>query len=198
MLLSYFVVTIIYAAFDASSNFPGSLDDTSSLYDIAADDTIKHLHHDVVADACVKIETKLGSGSSTSVDNQVLTGTGSGTSAWAEIELAMMKDEDYGDLTKSTTFSLDEDVVDSNEVDQTDDYRFTGDWNFYGALRLFGTLTIRSPNGKIDSVFLSVDSIQIGNVTLDSLLIDAQDSLKFRTGGLWYPIGATLPSNPAN
>ena len=77
-----------YAAWDGATNYPGALDDDASLYDVGDDSTIEPEHHDALAQACIAIETKIGTGASTPADNQVLTGTGAGTSAWGAVDVS--------------------------------------------------------------------------------------------------------------
>lgn len=71
-------------------NFPGSLDTTSSLPATAGAEVLNSagggkglssLLNDL-SSAAIAIDTKVGSGSSTPVNNAVLTGNGTGTSAW--------------------------------------------------------------------------------------------------------------------
>jgi len=69
-------------AYDATSNFPGSLDDIASLYDAETDSTVEPEHHDVLASAIEAIETKLGTGADTPTATDILAGTGVGTSGW--------------------------------------------------------------------------------------------------------------------
>jgi hypothetical protein len=74
----------------ASSNFPGSLDDSTTVGSDAVpaagddlNDTIPHSdRHQYLADAVVQVETKVGTGASTPTSGAVLMGTGSGTSGW--------------------------------------------------------------------------------------------------------------------
>lgn len=65
-------------------NYPTSAD---TLTNPAAGDTLNSPSHAVqhadVNDIAEALETKIGTGSSTPVANTVLTGTGTGTSAWS-------------------------------------------------------------------------------------------------------------------
>ena len=66
-------------------NFPSSLDDNDTLYDVVNDSTtVKAEHHDNLKDAIIAIETKLGTDAigDTPVSGDVLYGTGTGTSGW--------------------------------------------------------------------------------------------------------------------
>ena len=82
-----------------AANFPTSLDTDTTVGGNTADNpastdattTPSHseLHQDV-GDAVQAVEAKLGTGSSTAAANQVLTGSGSGTSEWAAITNAMV------------------------------------------------------------------------------------------------------------
>lgn len=75
----------------ASSNFPTSLDTSSTVGSSSVpagtddlDGSPSHAdRHQSLADAVVKIETKVGTGSSTAASNEVFVGTGSGTSGWS-------------------------------------------------------------------------------------------------------------------
>lgn len=75
----------------ASSNFPTSLDTSSTVGSSSVpagtddlDGSPSHAdRHQYLADAVVKIETKVGTGSSTAASNEVFVGTGSGTSEWS-------------------------------------------------------------------------------------------------------------------
>ncbi len=71
----------------ATSNFPSSLDTTSSLpasiSDTANLNSPNHADmHEVTNDAIIEIEEKLGTGDTTASTGAVLIGTGSGASAW--------------------------------------------------------------------------------------------------------------------
>lgn len=91
-LLIVFVVLgfafVTYAAWDGATNYPGALDDSASLYDVEDDSTVEDEHHDAPVQAIIAIETKIGTGASTPADNQVLTGTGAGTSAWGAVDVS--------------------------------------------------------------------------------------------------------------
>jgi hypothetical protein len=179
---------IVYAAFDATSNFPGSLDDTSSLYDVANDGTISHLHHDVLADAAVKIETKIGTSASTPADNQVLTGTGSGTSAWAGVEPGMLTDSDHGPFTYSSgTATMDANSIGANALDGSMRKTFTDLITIQDSLTLDDAVLTLMGTSKIDSIGgINCDSLIMGQA-IDSVVIDGDDSLKIRvSGGRWY------------
>jgi hypothetical protein len=69
-----------------ATNFPGSIDDSTSLPNPSASNaTNSPSHaglHDNENDAIKAIEAKVGTGASTPVAGQVLTATGTGTSAW--------------------------------------------------------------------------------------------------------------------
>lgn len=82
-----------------AANFPTSLDVEAGVGGSATPvpdttdqtDTPSHAAlHQKEGDAIVAVETKVGTGASTAAANQVLTGTGSGTSAWGTVALAMM------------------------------------------------------------------------------------------------------------
>ena len=79
---------IVYAAWDGSTNFPGALDTSTELYDVEDDSIVQPEHHDALAQAIIAIETKIGTGDNTPADNQVLTGTGAGTSAWGAVDVS--------------------------------------------------------------------------------------------------------------
>lgn len=83
--------SLSYATWDGATNFPGSLDDTDSVYDVEDAGTIEDEHHDALAQAVIAIETKLGTGDDNAEANTVLTGTGAGTSAWDQVTEAMLK-----------------------------------------------------------------------------------------------------------
>lgn len=81
-----------------TANFPTSLDDVSTVGDgthpTAAEaltnvPTHSTLHQNL-GDAVTKVETKIGVGDSNPATNTVLTGTGSGQSAWATVDTAMI------------------------------------------------------------------------------------------------------------
>ena len=87
-----------------ATNFPGSVDDASTVGDgthPSADEALSsttggpahHALHQNVGLAINAIEDKVGTGSSTAAANTVLTGTGSGTSAWATVSTAMIGDD---------------------------------------------------------------------------------------------------------
>lgn len=80
----------LYAAFDATCNYPTALDTTETNYfDKADGDPLYHYDQDVQSDAIIKLETKLGynatSATQTPADTYILIGTGSGTSAWVSM-----------------------------------------------------------------------------------------------------------------
>ena len=79
---------IVYAAWDGATNYPGALDDDASLYDVEDDSIVQPEHHDALAQAIIAIETKIGTGDNTAADNQVLTGTGAGASAWGAVDVS--------------------------------------------------------------------------------------------------------------
>jgi len=83
ILLGLFFANICLAA----TNFPGSLDSYSTK---SSGDTIAEGHINDPQDAIEAIEAKIGTGASTPTDSNVLTGTGTGTSAWGKVELAAM------------------------------------------------------------------------------------------------------------
>ena len=61
--------------------------------------------------------------------------------------------------------------------------------NLYGTFNLFGSIVLRGASAEIDSVgYMLIDSIRIGSVTIDSLVIDADDSLKIRSRDKWFGI----------
>jgi hypothetical protein len=71
----------------ATSNFPSSLDTTStlpaSISETANLNSPNHADmHEVTNDAIIEIEEKLGTGDTTASTGAVLIGTGSGASAW--------------------------------------------------------------------------------------------------------------------
>lgn len=76
------------------SNFPGSIDDNTTLPNPGANSFTNSPDHATLHstenDAIKAIETKLGTGSSTSTGGTVLTGNGTGTSAWGKVALAGM------------------------------------------------------------------------------------------------------------
>ena len=86
-----------------ATNFPGSVDDASTVGDgthPSADEALSsttggpahHALHQNVGLAINAIEDKVGTGASTPAANTVLTGTGSGTSGWATVSTAMIGD----------------------------------------------------------------------------------------------------------
>jgi len=87
LMMTFFILGlafVVYAAWDGATNFPGSLDTSATLYDVSDTGTVEPEHHDAIAQACIAIETKLGSGASTPTVRDVLKGTGTGTSAWSD------------------------------------------------------------------------------------------------------------------
>ena len=87
-----------------ATNFPGSVDDAATVGDNthpSADEALSsttggpahHALHQNVGLASNAIEDKVGTGASTPAANSVLTGTGSGTSAWATVSTAMIGDD---------------------------------------------------------------------------------------------------------
>ena len=93
ILISLFLLigtVLAYAAWDGATNFPGALDDSTSLYDVTdgPDQIVYAAHHDAPAQAVIAIETKLGTGASTATSNTVLRGTGAGTTAYGQANLA--------------------------------------------------------------------------------------------------------------
>jgi len=87
LFLVFAVAGIAWAAWDGSTNFPGSLDTSATLYDVEDLGNIEDEHHDALAQAAIAIETKVGTGASTPAANKVLCGNGVGTSAWEEVAL---------------------------------------------------------------------------------------------------------------
>lgn len=87
-----------------ATNFPSFLDDGSTVGDgtnpgaaeALSSTTGQPVHsglHQNVGLALTAIESKLGTGASTAADGKVLTGTGSGTSGWAEVATDMIADD---------------------------------------------------------------------------------------------------------
>ena len=88
-----------------ATNFPGTADTAATVGGdnlpaagtALSDSTAGHPSHsdlhENVGDAVQAVEAKIGTGSSTPAANTVLTGTGSGTSAWATISTAMIGDD---------------------------------------------------------------------------------------------------------
>ena len=81
-----------------STNFPTSLDSSTNLpvasslsgVELDGDGDANKVHsnlHGVTDTALVQVESKIGTGSSTPTNNKVLRGTGTGTSAWAQVAL---------------------------------------------------------------------------------------------------------------
>lgn len=67
-------------------SYPTSLDSLTNPNTTDAQNSPSHAgQHSDANDAIEAIEAKVGTGSSTATDNTVLTGTGAGTSAWAQI-----------------------------------------------------------------------------------------------------------------
>lgn len=93
-------------------NYPSSLDDTTSLPNNRVNgDAIPITDNNDKADALIAIETKLGSGASTPTVDKVLIGTGSGTSAWQDLDAlplsgGIMTGEIYGDVSGNGQLSL--------------------------------------------------------------------------------------------
>ena len=82
-----------------NTNYPGALDTTTNLpiasalvsVELDGDGNANKVHsnlHGVLSEAAVAIEGKIGTGASTPVANRVLRGSGTGTSAWAQVALA--------------------------------------------------------------------------------------------------------------
>jgi hypothetical protein len=75
-----------------SSNYPGTLDTTGNLPDNTIDSSPLNSPdhatlHNTISDAVIAVETKVGTGSSTSTSGTVLRGNGTGTSQWAQANL---------------------------------------------------------------------------------------------------------------
>ena len=90
-MIAFFVLglaVVVYAAWDGATNYPGALDTSTELYDVEDDSIVQPEHHDALAQAIIAIETKVGTGDNTAADNQVLTGTGAGTSAWGAVDVS--------------------------------------------------------------------------------------------------------------
>jgi hypothetical protein len=82
-----------------NTSYPGALDTTTNLpiasalvsTELDGDGDANKVHsnlHGVLSEAAVAIEAKIGTGASTPVTNTVLRGSGTGTSAWAQVALA--------------------------------------------------------------------------------------------------------------
>ena len=82
-----------------NTSYPGALDTTTNLpiasalvsTELDGDGNANKVHsnlHGVLSEAAVAIEAKIGTGASTPVANRVLRGSGTGTSAWAQVALA--------------------------------------------------------------------------------------------------------------
>jgi hypothetical protein len=82
-----------------TTSYPGALDTTTNLpiasalvsTELDGDGDANKVHsnlHGVLSEAAVAIEAKIGTGASTPVANRVLRGSGTGTSAWAQVALA--------------------------------------------------------------------------------------------------------------
>lgn len=69
--------------------------------------------HNVQSDAIIATQTKIGTGASTPAANVVLTGTGTGTSAWATISNAFIASNAAIDLTKLATVTASRALVSS-------------------------------------------------------------------------------------
>jgi len=89
------------------TNFPGSLDTTTQLPTTRADGTTMATNHAADHDnanaAVVAVETKVGTGSTTSTAGQYLRGTGAGTSAWQHFA--------YANKTTTYTITTADDVI---------------------------------------------------------------------------------------
>ena len=80
--------------------YPSDLDTDSEIgggsIPAAVDATNSPSHssiHQLLGNAVQAVESKLGTGDSTAADGKVLTGTGTGTSGWAEVATAMIADD---------------------------------------------------------------------------------------------------------
>jgi hypothetical protein len=82
-----------------NTSYPGALDTTTNLpiasalvsTELDGDGNANKVHsnlHGVLSEAALAIEAKIGTGASTPVANRVLRGSGTGTSAWAQVALA--------------------------------------------------------------------------------------------------------------
>ena len=82
-----------------NTSYPGALDTTTNLpiasalvsTELDGDGDANKVHsnlHGVLSEAAVAIEAKIGTGASTPVADRVLRGSGTGTSAWAQVALA--------------------------------------------------------------------------------------------------------------
>jgi hypothetical protein len=98
-----------------ASNYPGSLDNGTTLPDPSSSSTTNSPSHSSMhsnENAAIKaVEAKLGIGSSTPIANSLLTGTGTGTSAWSQVTssnlAASVTDETgTGSLVFATTPTL--------------------------------------------------------------------------------------------
>jgi len=122
-----------------AANYPTSLDVEAGVGGSASPvpdttdntDTPSHAAlHQKEGDAIVAVETKIGTGSSTPADNKVLTGTGSGTSAWGTVDVNMMgansvDSDQYVDGSIDTAHLADDQVTAAKTANnlnfQTDD-----------------------------------------------------------------------------
>jgi hypothetical protein len=76
----------------SNSNFPDTLDTTSNLPDTISGGNFLNLPshptlHNVISDALIAVETKVGTGASTPISGTVLLGDGTGTSSFGQVPL---------------------------------------------------------------------------------------------------------------
>lgn len=110
-----------------ATNFPTSLDDGATVGDgtnpgaaeALSSTTGQPVHsglHQNVGLALTAIESKVGTGASTAASGKVLTGTGSGTSGWAEVATAMIA-ADAVDGTKIADDAIDSEHYAAGSID---------------------------------------------------------------------------------
>lgn len=99
-------------------NFPGSLDDNTSLYAVTDNVTdVMAVHHNNLKDAVIAVETKLGTGADTSTDGDYLKGNGAGTSEWADFDTDVSANSDVStSIAHVTSDGSDHTFIDQSVV----------------------------------------------------------------------------------
>jgi len=142
----------------ASSNFPGSLDDSTTVGSDAVpaagddlNDTIPHSdRHQYLADAVVQVETKVGTGASAPTADKALLGDGTGTSAWTAVTVS-------GDATGTLASGDIPLTIAADAVDET--MVATGAWTTYTPTWTGATSDPAIGNGTLGGAFLEMGSL---------------------------------------
>lgn len=148
------------------TDFPTSLDDTTSLPNPTAADTTKAVPHaelhTVQNKAIIAIQTKIGTGSSTPTANKVLMGDGTGTSSWS----SAVPEASINGLTTDL-------AAKANTAD------------------LAAVATSGSYNDLSDTVATSTDLTKLHDVTASAIELNILDGATLSTAELNYVDGVT-------